>query len=197
VSRAAAFGETANKETDMRSRLVWTACLALALASCSDDTTPPVNADSSATIREAGLDAPAPGEGGQADAPGKTEARTADLPPVKRDGEAFPGDGALQKQCQHLETQYAAALKAAKVCNPVLTVVQCTVTVDDELACPCLTHVDQSHQAEITLMANLKAQWKKLGCQQGVVCHGGPCPVTTGVCTSSGGPTAGVCVDKP
>ncbi len=197
MRRAAPPVATTNKETDMRSRLVWTACLALALASCSDDTTPAVNPESSVTLREAGLDAPAPGEGGQNDAPVKGEARLADLPPVKRDGEVVPADGALQKQCKPLETQYAAALKAAKVCNPLLTVVQCTVTVDDQLACPCLTHVDQSHQAEITLMANLKAQWQKLGCQQGVVCPNGPCPVTNGICTSSGGSTSGVCVDKP
>lgn len=181
----------------MRVRTGLAACLTLALASCSDDTTPAVNPDSAVTLREAGLDAPAPGEGRQADTAVKSEARPADLPPAHLDGKAVPGDGALQKQCQLLETQYAAALKAAKVCNPILTVVQCTVKVDDKLACPCLTHVDQSHQAEITLMANLKTQWQKLGCQKGVICSNGPCPVTTGLCTSQGSATSGVCVDKP
>ena len=179
----------------MRSLWLSGAALALIASGCGNATTPPPQRDL-AVYSEAGRDAPATGDRARGDGAGAGERRLTDLPAGQEArGDKKSGD-ALVADCKTMEKTYAAALATARVCYPALPTIQCTLVVDDELSCPCTTYVDKAHALEITLMADLKVQWAKLGCSKGVICPTVACKIPSGAdCVASSG-TSGTCVDK-
>ena len=98
--------------------------------------------------------------------------------------------------CKQLESNYAASLKKAKSCSPILPVVQCTSKVDDELACPCPTFINPGNTAAAAELAKLKAEWKTQNCSAGVVCPLVLCAQPSGATCVGGSATNGSCVDN-
>ncbi len=98
--------------------------------------------------------------------------------------------------CKQLASNYAATLAKAKSCNPIISVLQCTTQVDDELACPCPTFINPGNAAEVTELAKLKVAWKTQNCSAGVVCPLVLCAQPPGAnCVGASG-NSGSCVDK-
>ncbi|MBE7479786.1 MAG: hypothetical protein HS104_07360 [Polyangiaceae bacterium] len=99
--------------------------------------------------------------------------------------------------CSGLEADYKTTLAAAKECSTLLPTLQCTVLVDDQLACPCSTYANPANTAEITKLQQLKTSWVTSGCNVGVICPAIACLVPSGAsCTGSSGTKSGSCVDK-
>jgi hypothetical protein len=94
--------------------------------------------------------------------------------------------------CDALKVEYTAALKEAKVCNPLSRVAQCQTTASTELACPsCTTHVEST-----TKLDSIRARWTKAACKSGI------CPLIkcltpgTGACMATdAGSGGGMCID--
>ncbi len=98
--------------------------------------------------------------------------------------------------CADLEKAYATSLAAAKACNPILSVLQCTKSIGDELACPCPTYVNPSNTTAMAELAKLQSDWTAHGCDQQVVCPLVLCAQPGGAaCTPQSGGSVGVCKD--
>jgi hypothetical protein len=103
-------------------------------------------------------------------------------------------DGGV-KPCPQLASEYAAALEAAKACNPVLSVLQCTKQVNDELPCPCPTFINPANAKAAADLDDLQAAWNAQNCGAGVICPAVLCVApTTGVCQANGS-LAGKCAN--
>jgi hypothetical protein len=95
-------------------------------------------------------------------------------------------DGGV-KPCSQLASEYATALEAAKACNPVLSVLQCTKQVNDELPCPCATFVNPANAKAAAELDDLQSAWNAQSCGTGVICPAVLCPApTSGVCQANG-----------
>lgn len=104
-------------------------------------------------------------------------------------------DGGV-KSCTDLASEYAAALEAAKACNPVLSVLQCTKQVADELPCPCPTFVNPANAKAAAELDELQAAWNQQNCGSGVICPAVLCPApNNGVCQPESGALSGKCVN--
>lgn len=120
-----------------------------------------------------------------------------DGPSTVTDGPSVSPDMSTKKACDTLNASYLAALPAAKVCAPMLPVVQCTITRKNKLACPCSTHVNQTQVAAVAALDTLDKAFTALGCAKLYMCPAIPCPpIGKGVCQSSGGTMAGTCLGK-
>jgi hypothetical protein len=105
-------------------------------------------------------------------------------------------DGGV-KSCSDLASEYAAALEAAKACNPVLSVLQCTKQVGDELPCPCPTFVNPANAKAAATLDDLQAAWNAQNCGSAVLCPAVLCPAPTGgVCQAASGSLAGKCANS-
>ena len=94
--------------------------------------------------------------------------------------------------CDALEMQYAAALADAKVCDPALSVAQCTASAGYDLPCGCPTFVNPDNDAAVAELDALKAEWMTSGCPM-VDCD---CGTPMGAICQPGG-ASGTCVDQP
>jgi hypothetical protein len=116
-------------------------------------------------------------------------------------GSATGGSGGTKpdggvKSCAQLASEYAAALEAAKACNPVLSVLQCTKPVGDELPCPCPTFVNPANTKAAAELDDLQAAWNQQNCGNAVICPAVLCPAPTGgVCQPQSGALSGKCVN--
>jgi hypothetical protein len=104
-------------------------------------------------------------------------------------------DGGV-KSCSQLASEYAATLEAAKACNPVLSVLQCTQQVNDELPCPCPTFINPANAKAVAELDDLQAAWNAQNCGSGVICPAVLCVApTSGVCQANGS-LAGKCANS-
>ena len=94
-----------------------------------------------------------------------------------------------QLDCDQLQGLYIDAVAALKVCNSAISSLQCTVMVNDQLACPCLTSINVNAPNPEAL-DELQAQWDMAGCGEGIVCPAVECPEIMGT-----GCVSDVCVD--
>jgi len=159
--------------------IVWLA-LALGLGGCtSDDTTPTTDAASTdaapADARVADLASP---DGPATDMPASdAPLRDAAVDAAPADAVRLDGYGdALTASCAQLQQNYLTVLEQAKVCNPVLSIPQCMVRVDDELACPCDTYAQSTNEGPLNRLATIKGNWQQQGCGAHVACPPVPCP---------------------
>jgi len=97
--------------------------------------------------------------------------------------------------CQQLASDYLTALAAAKACNPILAVLQCTKVVEDELPCPCSTYVNPGNTEALAKLDALKAQWAAQNCQFGVICPAVLCKEPTGAVCQGSAQGSGSCKD--
>lgn len=100
--------------------------------------------------------------------------------------------------CKALATEYDKNLQHAKVCNPVLSVLQCTLKHNNHLPCPCPTYINPANKKYITDMASLLLEWKAKSCAMGWPCPGMPCANPKyGYCepTPPGSKVPGLCKD--
>lgn len=72
--------------------------------------------------------------------------------------------------CAALENEYLEVLAAAKACSPMLTVEQCTLLVDNELACPCGGTFVNPNNAEVAKLFELRDEFSNMGCRDLVSC---------------------------
>jgi hypothetical protein len=95
------------------------------------------------------------------------------------------GECNAPKTCDQLNQDYVMAVQAAKLCSPMLPVVQCQVEVDNALSCPCPTFVEQANTAALNKLKQIRQQFDAMGCipyQCGM-----PCPATDpGQCMPNG-----------
>lgn len=97
------------------------------------------------------------------------------------------------QSCASLISAYAAAFADAQICNPFLTIVQCTRTASPSLQCPtCVVHVNDT-----TRLDAIRAAY-----QASTDCIVTPCPAilcvqpaATGACQASEGGATGACID--
>jgi hypothetical protein len=97
-----------------------------------------------------------------------------------------------QNKCDALNQAYVAAVKAAKVCSPILPVVQCQVKVASALHCGCPTYVEQGNSQAIAALQKAEKDFKALGCvpyQCGMPCP----PAKPDNCQPDPGVTSGTC----
>jgi hypothetical protein len=95
--------------------------------------------------------------------------------------------------CQSLIADYAIAFEAARTCNPLLTVVQCTQLASASLQCPnCPVHVNDT-----TRLDEIRAAF-----QARTDCLFAPCPAilcvdpgTSGACAANDSGSAGSCIN--
>jgi hypothetical protein len=97
--------------------------------------------------------------------------------------------------CAALEQKYAAALPAAKACNPLsmMPVLQCAFPMPTDLACHlCTTFVNN-----VTTLKAIESDWTAKGCDKLLrPCPAIACQAPAGAtCESVAGTTAGVCKD--
>ena len=130
------------------------------------------------------------GTGGQTATGGKTGTGGSATGGHGAGGSGTGGGGG--KSCGMLESDYGAALSAAKKCNPGATG-QCQELVNSSLSCPgCKQYVNDT-----TALSAIQAEWDDQNCGSTPhVCPAIACLVpTASVCTSSdsttGGPTSG------
>ncbi len=104
--------------------------------------------------------------------------------------------------CSDIALGYINVIKAARLCTladgpkgP-----QCTLKVDDKIACPCPTFINPANKASVTALASLKTAWKANKCDANRgACPPVTCNVPTGsACkgTSTGGNKKGTCQDS-
>jgi hypothetical protein len=96
------------------------------------------------------------------------------------------------QSCASLISDYAAAFADAQLCNPFLTIVQCTRTASPSLQCPnCMVHVNDT-----TRLDAIRAAY-----QARTDCIVAPCPAilcvlpASGTCQASDSGATGTCVD--
>jgi hypothetical protein len=77
--------------------------------------------------------------------------------------------------CAQLEQQYAVTLAQAKACDPFVSALQCTVTVPDQLACPCSTYANPANQDAMTQLELLQKQYSVESCIH--LCPAMTCPL--------------------
>ena len=148
---------------------------------------------------QAAADAPGPDAKIKPDAPIKPDAGPGpdakippDLPTTKPDSTVTPPD-LSPLSCSQLDKAFKLLLPTAKVCSPMLPVVQCTKLYQTELTCPCSTYVNPNNKTPLASMAALEAAWKAKSCPKGTGCP--RCPTVSGAsCQMAGG--LGSCVDK-
>ena len=105
--------------------------------------------------------------------------------------------GTGQLTCNQIAAEYLKTLAAAKACNAILGVVQCTSLVEDQLPCPCQTFVNPANTAEVKALQQLKAQWTAQKCSTGIICPAIACiPPASATCQASSGSTTGNCKDN-
>jgi hypothetical protein len=104
--------------------------------------------------------------------------------------------GAGPVTCADLESAYAKALDAAKLCaNGPDPVQPCSELVPNELACPCETFVNPGNTEAVKTLHDLQDQWTKQDCGKNIACPEIACPVpASAICSSSGG-KGSHCVD--
>jgi len=105
------------------------------------------------------------------------------------------GSGAdMNASCKALESDYLDTLAAAKACNPVIAVEQCTLKMAGDLPCQCPTFVNPSNTDAIADLEALKQQYSAMGCDVGLP----PCscadPTSAG-CMPNGSGADGICTD--
>ncbi|MEZ4224815.1 MAG: hypothetical protein R3B13_27935 [Polyangiaceae bacterium] len=104
------------------------------------------------------------------------------------------GNGGTQS-CAQLEADYASALAQAKQCDP--TSLQCTQTVDSQLACPCPTFANPAQKEAMQKLAALSQKWSGANCGAGVSCPLVPCGNPASASCEVGGNAAASCSDAP
>lgn len=99
-------------------------------------------------------------------------------------------DNQQQDPCIELAQDYLSTLALAKACNPTINTPQCLNLIDDQLGCPCQTHINQLNTTEIHKLISLKQQWSSLDCSVEIACTGVECPDPgQGVCQENGSAT--------
>ena len=98
--------------------------------------------------------------------------------------------------CDTLAKQYMTLLNKAKVCCSTCgTAPQCTLKLQDKLACGCPTFVNPGNNAPVKQLKALQQEWKTRGCVQGA-CPPSTCAsVSYGVCGGFG--ATAHCYDSP
>jgi hypothetical protein len=106
-------------------------------------------------------------------------------------GDGQGGDGTGGADCNALSTAMNDALEDAKVCNPGIDAIQCTVI----LAGPCCdVAVNPANGADVQAYEAAFEAWQTAGCVAD--CPAVPCPAKTiGVCTGKG--NEGTCGEQP
>jgi hypothetical protein len=90
--------------------------------------------------------------------------------------------GTTAGSCSDLQTQYAAALTAAKSCSQT-TSNQCQQKAPASLGCGCETFVNSR-----TALDQLESSWNQAGCQNSVVCPAIACvPPRSSFCRAGDG----------
>ncbi|MBK7860656.1 MAG: hypothetical protein IPJ65_19055 [Archangiaceae bacterium] len=108
-------------------------------------------------------------------------------------GGGVAGGAAGGASCNQLESDYDAALSAAKRCNPTSLVNPCTGTRSNGVGCGCPTFLDPAHTGPLDALQN---RYADAGCMPGACPR---CvPVDAGVCVAfdAGAPSEGRCVDR-
>lgn len=97
--------------------------------------------------------------------------------------------------CDTLHQQYLEAIDDAQVCDPGINLAQCTLQLDDQLACPCPTFVNPSNAAAIRQAQSLQAQWDALGCSAQVNCPAVECIAPMSASCVANSIAIGACID--
>ena len=85
------------------------------------------------------------------------------------DRAAGGGDGALS--CEQMELRYRDELREARRCNPkLITVPQCTETVDSALVCACPLLINPANTAAVERLTDLVQRYRDGGCAKEQVC---------------------------
>ncbi len=97
-------------------------------------------------------------------------------------------DGHTLEHCQALNDQYLQAVRDAKRCRPGRSprlVEQCSLSVDNDLICPCTTYVSPSNTKALETMLALRNQWYAESCFMHWQCGAAQCAAPyAAVCTA-------------
>ncbi len=86
-----------------------------------------------------------------------------------------------RRTCNDIRSEHSTLLARALLCDPLLTVVQCTAKVERALGCGCQVFVNHSYAAGLNALAD---EWNAAGCT--AICPLVVCPeYNAGVCSSA------------
>ena len=101
--------------------------------------------------------------------------------------------------CQAMSTEFEKNLLLAKVCNPAVSMIQCSIKYNNHLPCPCPTFINPANKNSISDMASLQKDWNSRSCSAGWPCPAMPCAnPKSGYCepTPPGSKVPGLCKDS-
>ncbi len=139
--------------------------------------------DSGASIDAAAVDAAAGVDASVRDAAAR-DAFLRDAGPASDgalDATIMDAGADARRTCNDIRSEHSTLLARALLCDPLLTVVQCTAKVERALGCGCQVFVNQSSAAGLNALAD---EWNAAGCT--AICPLALCPeYNAGVCSSA------------